>query len=124
FTKLSDADWLASARRTWRERDGRLEPTYDPRLARALAVFDPEHPLPPLWEQFDALRDMPLMIIRGANSDILSAATVDGMAARRSKTTVIEVADQGHAPHLAEPDTIARIAAFVSECDRAAVVRV
>jgi pimeloyl-ACP methyl ester carboxylesterase len=118
FTRLTDADWLASARRTWRAHDGRLEPTYDPRLARALATIDPEHPLPPLWEQFDALRDMPLMVIRGANSDILSAATVAAMEVRRSRTTVIEVADQGHAPLLAEPDTIARIAAFVSECER------
>src|SRR5262244_2167634 len=41
FTKLTETDWLASARRTWREHDGRLVPTYDPRLANALAAIDP-----------------------------------------------------------------------------------
>jgi pimeloyl-ACP methyl ester carboxylesterase len=116
FTKLTDADWLASAQRTWRKRNGRLVVTYDPRLAHALAAFDPAHPLPPLWPQFDALGQVPVMVIRGANSDILSAATVEAMRARRRETMVIEIPDQGHAPLLAENDTIARIAAFIGEC--------
>jgi len=116
FPKLGDADWLASAQRTWREDDGRLVLTYDPRLAHALAAIDPDHPLPPLWTQFDALAQIPLMVIRGANSDLLSAATVEAMRARRSEMTLLEVPDQGHAPLLAEADTIARITAFVGEC--------
>jgi pimeloyl-ACP methyl ester carboxylesterase len=117
FTKLTGADWLTSARQAWRQQDGRLVLAYDPRLARALAGIDPEHPLPPLWPQFDALGNVPLMVIRGANSDILSAATVAAMRARRRDTAFMEIPDQGHAPLLAEPDTIARIAAFVAKCD-------
>jgi pimeloyl-ACP methyl ester carboxylesterase len=120
FTRLTDADWLAFARRTWREHEGRLASAYDPRLADALAAIDPEHPLPPLWDQFDALRNVPMMVIRGANSDILSAATVAAMQARRHETTVVEVADQGHAPLLTEPDMITRIAEFVAHCEAAA----
>jgi pimeloyl-ACP methyl ester carboxylesterase len=116
FPRLGDADWLAAARRTWREDGGRLVLTYDPNLARALAAIDPDHPLPTMWAQFDALAETPLMVIRGANSDLLSVATVEAMRARRKATTVIEIADQGHAPLLAEADTIARIAAFVAEC--------
>jgi pimeloyl-ACP methyl ester carboxylesterase len=122
FPRLSDADWLASAQQSWREQDGRLVVTYDPRLARALATVDPEHPMPPQWAQFDALADVPMMVIRGANSDILSAATLAAMRARRGETmretTIMEIPDQGHAPLLAEPETIARIAAFIAECDR------
>ena len=117
FTRLTDADWLASARRNWRQKDGRLVLTYDPRLSRALASIDPAHPLPPMWPQFDALGRVPLMVVRGANSDILSAATVADMQARRRDTVVIEIPDQGHAPLLAEADTIARIGLFVARCE-------
>jgi len=119
FPKLGEADWLALARRTWQERDGRLVLTYDPRLADGLAALAPDQPLPTMWPQFDALAHLPMMIIRGANSDILSAETLVAMQARRRATTVLEIPDQGHAPLLAEPETIARIAAFVAGCDAA-----
>jgi pimeloyl-ACP methyl ester carboxylesterase len=119
FTRLGDEDWLAAAQRTWRQEKGRLVPTYDPQLARALAAIDPEHPLPPMWPQFDALGNVPVMVIRGANSDILSAATVAAMKACRPDIAVLEIPDQGHAPLLAEPETIDQIAQFVARCDTA-----
>lgn len=117
FPRLSETEWLAFARRTWREQKGGLVLSYDPRLAEPLADLDPANPLPALWPQFDALGRVPLMVIRGALSDILSVATVAAMQARRSEITVIEIPDQGHAPLLAEPGTIARIAAFVAQCE-------
>jgi pimeloyl-ACP methyl ester carboxylesterase len=118
FPKLAPAEWLKGAKRMWREQDGRLVPTYDVKLAKSLASVDPEHPLPSLWNQFDALRRVPVMAIRGANSDILSAETVAAMRTRHPEIETIEVPDQGHTPLLNEPETIARIAAFVASCDR------
>jgi pimeloyl-ACP methyl ester carboxylesterase len=117
FPKLGPADWLASARRAFRQQNGALVPTYDVKLAKTLEGVDFEKPFPPLWQQFDALKEKPVLVIRGANSDILSAATVESMATRRATLETIEVPDQGHAPLLVEPDVIGRIADFIARCD-------
>ena len=114
FPKLGQAEWLASAHRAFKEEKGRLVPTYDVKLANALNGVDAERPVPALWKEFDALASVPVMVIRGANSDLLSEATVEAMRERRVALETIEVPDQGHAPLLTEADTIARIVEFVS----------
>src|SRR5262249_12303318 len=73
--------------------------------------------LPTLWDQFDALAHIPLMVIRGANSDMLASTTVNAMLVRRAQLEVVVIPDQGHAPLLADPMAIRRIAAFVASCD-------
>jgi pimeloyl-ACP methyl ester carboxylesterase len=117
FPNLTAEQWLASAQRAWREQDGALKPTYDVRLARPLAAIDIEQPLPPLWNEFDSLGRVPMLVIRGANSDILSADTVAAMAMRHPGMETIEVPDQGHVPLLEGDDMIGRITAFVTGCD-------
>jgi pimeloyl-ACP methyl ester carboxylesterase len=119
FPKLAPQDWIAFARRTWRERGGRLVPDFDPKVARMLQGGDLEHP-PAMWREFDALARLPLMVIRGANSDLLASTTLNAMLARRGELTVAVVPDQGHAPLLVEPKLIRRIAAFVASCDLSA----
>ena len=119
FPKLTPEDWLASAHRAFKQAKGALVPTYDVNLAKTLEGVDFEKPFPPLWAQFDALRNVPVMVIRGENSDLLSAATVEAMQARHAALESIGVPDQGHAPLLAESDVIARIAAFTDRCDAA-----
>jgi pimeloyl-ACP methyl ester carboxylesterase len=116
FPKLAPQDWLAFAQRTWREHGGRLVPDYDLKLARTLQGADLQHP-PTLWDHFDALARVPLMIIRGARSDMLASTTLEAMLSRRSELEIAVVPDQGHAPLLGEPKLIRRIAAFVASCD-------
>jgi pimeloyl-ACP methyl ester carboxylesterase len=114
FPKLTDADWLASAHHAFRDENGRLVPTYDPALARTLDGLTPSMAPPTLWPQFDALADVPVMVIRGMLSDLLSEDTVAAMHARHHSLRVVEVADQGHAPLLADTETIARISDFIA----------
>jgi pimeloyl-ACP methyl ester carboxylesterase len=118
FPKLTAEDWLASAHRTFKFANGRLVTTYDPKLATTLDGITLDKPLPTLWKEFDALTGVPVMVIRGALSDILSAETVAAMRIRHQGLETLVVPDQGHAPLLAEADTIARIAAFARRCDR------
>jgi pimeloyl-ACP methyl ester carboxylesterase len=120
FPKLTVDDWLAAAERTWKTNGGELVPTYDVRLAQTLIEVDIERPLPPMWAEFGALARVPVLVIRGGNSDILSADTVASMKERHPAMDVIEVPDQGHVPILAGTDLLDSIAAFVAKCDAAA----
>jgi pimeloyl-ACP methyl ester carboxylesterase len=117
FPGLTAADWLAAAKRAWREDGGRLVVTYDPALTRTLETVSPDKPFPTLWNEFDAMAEVPLMVVHGANSDILSTATITAMEARRPDMEVVTVPDQGHAPLLSDTRTIAAIAAFAAKCD-------
>ncbi len=119
FPKMTDADWREQARRIWLAENGALRLNYDQRLSSTLEAIDPQHPLPALWPQFDALSLAPLMVIRGANSDLLSAATVQAMGVRRADMDIVEAADQGHAPFL-RGDLVSKIVAFVERCGRPA----
>jgi pimeloyl-ACP methyl ester carboxylesterase len=116
FPKVTAEQWLAAARRAWRIERGELKPTYDVRLAQPLAGVDTEKPLPDLWKEFDSLANVPILVIRGANSDILSAATVDAMATRHPGLQVIVVPDEGHVPSF-DGNLVAASAQFVASCD-------
>jgi pimeloyl-ACP methyl ester carboxylesterase len=117
FQKLGPDDWMAFARRTFKQQDGSLKPRYDPKLAEALKNVDMARSVPPLWKEFDALASVPVMVIRGANSDVLSEQTVAEMSVRRTDMDVMVVPDQGHAPLLVESEVTARIGEFAARCD-------
>jgi pimeloyl-ACP methyl ester carboxylesterase len=120
FPKLTAAQWLSAAGRTWKSQAGKLVLTYDPALAQTLADYDIEHPLPSMWNEFEALARVPVLVIRGARSDILSAATVNAMRARHAGLESIEVPDQGHVPLLEGDDLVRRVSAFIEKCERIA----
>ena len=118
FPNLTPEQWRAGAERTWRQgRNGSLTPTYDVNLSRTLNAIDIETPLPPLWNEFDALARVPMMLVHGGRSDILSAATVAAMAERHTGMEIIEIPDQGHVPLLDTSEIIQRVTDFVARCD-------
>lgn len=117
FPALTEADWRRHAGAIWQDRGGRLEVAFDPALAKTLEGLNFDAEMPTLWPQFDGLADVPVMVIRGENSDILSADTVAAMTERRPDLDVLTVAGQGHAPLLMDEASIGRIAAFARRCD-------
>jgi pimeloyl-ACP methyl ester carboxylesterase len=117
FTDLSHHDWLAFSHRSYKVEQNNLVPTYDLRLTKTLDGIDFHRPLPPLWAEFDALGRVPLMVLRGANSDLLSEETVAAMRARRPQIETVTVPDQGHAPILSRADLLDRLRGFVASCE-------
>lgn len=114
FPALEKRDWAEMAEAIYREEKGRPVADYDPALARQMAQMDFSTPLPTLWPQFDGLKHCPVMVIRGANSQLLAEKTVEQMIARRAGITVETVPEQGHAPILHLAGLPKKIEAFLS----------
>lgn len=113
FANVPAERWLAEARLHYRATPDGLRITYDPALRAAfLAVLD--GPPVDLWPLFDACAGLPLALIRGANSDLLTPATTAEMCRRRPDMIFAEVPDRAHVPFLDEPQALAAIRAFLT----------
>ncbi|TIT77735.1 MAG: alpha/beta hydrolase, partial [Mesorhizobium sp.] len=91
FPALTDADWARMVSAICRDTDAGLVPDFDPALVDTLAGADFTKPLPDLWPQFDALAAAPMLAIRGDNSKLLSAATLEAMGKRHPGMEAITV---------------------------------
>ncbi len=120
FPGVDDETWGEVARQWYNEKRGKPAPGYDPSLKNALSVLD--GPVPELWPQFEALAKVPLLVLRGENSDILSQATVDLMAERHAGLEQFTVPKQGHAPLMKDLPTQEAIATFIARADEEACV--
>ncbi|GGF51309.1 alpha/beta hydrolase [Aliidongia dinghuensis] len=110
FGPLSNAEWRHMAETSHRVRaDGSLGLGYDPAIAQAFTAA----PLTDvdLWPFYDRIQ-CPTLVIRGAQSDLLTAETAEEMTRRGPKAELYEVADAGHAPALMDEAQIARIESF------------
>lgn len=112
FEGVPMARWLEEARIHVIETPNGLRITYDPALREAfLAAFD--GPPVNLWPLFEALAGLPLALIRGANSDLLSRETAAKMHALRPDMGFAEVPGRAHIPFLDEPEAITLIHGFL-----------
>ena len=89
FPALSDDDWDAMARGTWQEDKGRRVPCRDQNLMKGLEGLDLEAPLPALWSVFEGLTRLPVLAIRGENSDLLSRRDADGDGSAPSRARAL-----------------------------------
>ncbi|MNV40492.1 Alpha/beta hydrolase family protein [compost metagenome] len=105
FPRFSKDDWRSMASRMFRQRDdGLLELDYDPAVIRTTRPWVLWLLRPVLWRAVRSLTGRaPVLIVRGALSDILPADVARQMAATSATATLVEVPDVGHAPTLSEP---------------------
>ena len=94
-----------------RNAGGGLRLHYDPKLAEPFRANIPEKDLE-LWPLWDAIR-CPTLVLRGAQSDLLTRETCDKMAGRGPKAKVVEIAGVGHAPTLMHEDQIIPVRDFL-----------
>lgn len=117
FGCLSDAQWRrlteTSARRL---ADGRLTPHYDPDMVQQFVHYPDDYLL---WSHYDLL-DIPVLCLRGAESDLVLRETTEEMQrrgpGRRGKLQLVEVEGCGHAPALNVAEQLDRVEAFVASC--------
>lgn len=115
FANVPPDRWLAEARLHYSATEGGLKITYDPALRDAfLAAFD--GPPADLWPLFDACAGLPLGLIRGANSDLLTVETAAEMRRRRPDLIFAEVPDRAHIPFLDEAESLGVIHGFLRAC--------
>lgn len=105
FEGVPMARWLAEVKAHYRETPDGLVIRYDPKLRDAVLAASAQ-PAPDLWPLFDALAELPLALIRGANSDLLAPETADEMARRRPDMIRVDVPGRGHVPFLDEPEAL------------------
>jgi len=110
---LSEARWLDYAKKYFRENsDGIPVLDSDPNIGRAFR----EAPTPStenLWQVYTRIKTIPMLVLRGVTSDILSAETVARMQREKSDLHTVEVANRGHAPLLDEVECVEEIDKFL-----------
>lgn len=101
--------WRQQAEYQYSPAEDGLELRYDTALHKALLEQAATGATPDMWMFFEALRDLPLGVLRGANSDILSHETLEEMQRRHPGLISAEVPDRGHVPFLDEPQSLTLI---------------
>lgn len=122
FANVPEGRWLADARKHYDETPDGLVIRYDPALREAfLAAFAGE--APDLWPLWDATAGLPVALIRGGNSDLLSAEVAAEMARRRPDMRFADVPDRAHVPWLDEPEAAEVLAGWLGDCRAAEAAR-
>lgn len=116
FGPHTPEQWLALTRPQLRADDkGGFKPHYDPDIAvpfRAVTADSAKAGEALLWAAYDALRSQTLLL-RGAQSDLLSRDTAIEMTQRGPRARLVEFEGVGHAPTLVQPDQVAAVRDFL-----------
>ena len=116
FGPHSEADWLALSRPMLQaDGEGRFKLHYDPAIAVPIRAATPELTAAGealLWQSYERIA-CPTLLLRGADSDLLSPTTAQAMMQRGPRAQLHEFAGVGHAPTLVAPDQIDAVRQFL-----------
>jgi len=107
--------WLALSRPQMKPDGDGFKPHYDPRIALPFKAVTPELAAAgeaALWYAYDHVA-CPTLLLRGAESDLLSCETAAAMTQRGPRARLHEVAGVGHAPMLVQPDQVQVVREFL-----------
>ena len=116
FPSVEWDDWETYARHTFIEKNGKIVLRYDPELSHTLDAVTPDSEYETFWREFDFLKKVNLLVIRGETSDIFSKETLEEMKRIAQNLQSLTVMGQGHAPLLLDRSTIEKIALFLDGC--------
>lgn len=116
FSRVPEMRWVEETLRHYVQLDGRVGLPYDPALRTALETAM-KAPTGDAWPLFDACAGLPLSLIRGEHSDVLSADTAAEMLRRRPDMHLAQVPCRGHVPFLDEPEALVCIHAWLDEVE-------
>ena len=109
YGALSDAQWRRLTETSVRRLpDGRVTPHYDPAMLRQFEAHPTDYDQWPAW---DALQ-IPVLVLRGAHSDLLLPEVAEAMRNRGPRAVVVTLPDCGHAPALNSPAQFALVERF------------
>ena len=114
FEDVPMARWLHEVQNHYEETPDGLKLRYDPKLRDAVLEAGAQ-PTPDLWPLYDAINGLPLALIRGANSDLLTEATADQMLERRMDMIRADIPGRGHVPFLDEELALDAIAEWLED---------
>ena len=107
--------WLALTGPMLKADGDGFKPHYDPAIAQPFKAVTPEMAAAGeafLWHSFDAVR-CPTLLLRGADSDLLTRDTALAMTQRGPKARLVEFAGVGHAPTLVAADQVDVVREFL-----------
>jgi len=114
LTFQDDGIWLKMAQNTFQEKaDGKLYFDWDVDIAKPL--LEPSYAIPDMWSLFRALKQVPTLVLRGAESDILSPDCFARMQEVKPDLVAVEIPRAGHVPTMAEPESRAALDDFLGK---------
>ncbi|MDA8869948.1 hypothetical protein N9H93_00985 [Rhizobiaceae bacterium] len=115
FEAFTETDWTERARAVWHEVKGKIVPDAHASLAQAGVDIDFDGPQPSMWTEFAVLKRLPMLLVRGEASPLVTDALATRLRERHPRLDDHVARGQGHIAELSKPDVLDRVAGFLAD---------